>query len=39
MDYGLIPHLPPQGMVRQAFDLLSYSVPGERLNGLDDPGV
>ena len=36
---GLVPHLPPQGMVRQAFDLLGHPVPGERLKGLDDPGV
>src|SRR5215510_7500059 len=36
---GLIPDLPPQSMVRQALDLLGYSVPGERLKGLDDAGV
>ena len=36
---GLVPHLPPQGMVRQAFDLLGQPVPSERLEGLDDPGV
>ena len=36
---GLVPHLAPQGMVRQAFDLLGHPVPGERLQGLDDAGV
>ena len=36
---GLVPHLSPQGVVGQAFDLLGYPVPGERLKGLDDPGV
>ena len=28
---GLVPHLAPQGMVGQAFDLLGHPVPGERL--------
>ena len=36
---GLVPHLAPQGMVRQAFDLLGHPVPGERLQGLDNAGV
>ena len=36
---GLVPHLPPQGMVGQAFDLLGHPVPGERLEGLDDAGM
>ena len=36
---GLVPHLAPQGMVGQAFDLLGHSVPGERLEGLDDAGM
>ena len=36
---GLVPHLASQGMMRQAFDLLGHPVPGERLKGLDDPGV
>jgi hypothetical protein len=26
-------------MVGQAFDLLSQSLPGERLQGLDNPGM
>ena len=33
---GLVPHLAPQGMVGQAFDLLGQPVSGERLEGLDD---
>jgi hypothetical protein len=36
---GLVPHLPPQGMVGQAFDLLGHPVAGERLQGLDDVGI
>ena len=36
---GLVPHLPPQGMVGQAFDLLGHPVPGECLEGLDDAGM
>ena len=36
---GLVPHLAPQGMVGQAFDLLGQPVAGERLEGLDDAGV
>ena len=36
---GLVPHLAPQGMVGQPFDLLGHPVPGERLQGLDDAGV
>ena len=36
---GLVPHLAPQGMVRQPFDLLGHPLPGERLQGLDDPGM
>ena len=39
VGHGLVPHLAPQGMVRQAFDLLGRPVPGERLQGLDDAGV
>src|SRR5262245_25771236 len=34
---GLGPDLPSQGMMRQAFGLLSYPVHGERLEGLDNP--
>ena len=36
---GLVPHLAPQGMVRQAFDLLGHPVPDERFEGLDDAGM
>ena len=36
---GLVPHLAPQGMMGQAFDLLGHPVPGERLQGLDDAGM
>ena len=32
---GLGPHLAPQGMLRQAFDLLGCPVGRERLEGLD----
>ena len=37
--HGLVPHLPPQGMVRQAFHLLGHAVPDEGLQGLDDAGM
>jgi hypothetical protein len=36
---GLVSHLPPQGVVGQAFDLLVQAVPGERLKDLDNPRV
>ena len=36
---GLVPHLAPQGMVRQAFDLLGHPLGRERLKGLDNAGV
>ena len=36
---GLVPHLAPQGMVGQPFDLLGHPVPSERLQGLDDAGM
>ena len=36
---GLVPHLAPQGMMRQPVDLLGYPVSDERLEGLNDPGV
>ena len=36
---GLGPHLPPQGMVRQAFDLLGHPLGRERLKGLDNAPV
>ena len=36
---GLVPHLAPQGMVGQAFDLLGQPVPSERFQGLDDAGM
>ena len=35
----LVPHLAPQGMLRQEFDLLGYSVRRERLEGLDKARV
>ena len=37
--HRLVPHLTAQGMVGEPFDLLSHPVPGERFQGLDDPGV
>ena len=36
---GLVPYFPPQGMVRQAFDLLGHPLSGERIEGLDDAGM
>ena len=36
---GLVPHLAPQGMVGQAFDLLGQAVGSEAFEGLDDAGV
>ena len=36
VGHGLVPHLAPQGMVRQAFDLLGHPVGRERLKGLDN---
>ena len=36
---GLVPHLAPQGMVRQAFDLLGPPLGRERLKGLDQARV
>src|SRR5438128_9048397 len=36
---GLVPHLTPQGMRGQTFDLLSQTVPSKRLKGLDDAGM
>ena len=36
---GLVPHLAPQGMVRQAFDLLGHPLGRERLKGLDNARV
>ena len=36
---GLVPHLPPQGMMGQAFDLLGHPLPSERLQGLDNAGM
>ena len=39
VGHGLVPHLAPQGMVRQAFDLLGHPLPGERFEGLDDAGM
>ena len=39
VGHGLVPHLAPQGMVRQAFDLLGHPVGRERLEGLDNARV
>src|SRR4029450_4676581 len=36
---GLVPHLPPQGMVGHPFDLLDHPVPGERLKSLNNTGM
>ena len=35
VGHGLVPHLAPQGMVRQPFDLLGHPLGRERLKGLD----
>jgi hypothetical protein len=39
VGHGLVPHLAPQGMVRQAFDLLCRPLGSERLKGLDNARV
>ena len=39
VGYGLVPHLAPEGMVRQAFDLLAHPLGRERLEGLDHARV
>src|SRR6266568_2773277 len=36
---GLLPHLSPQGMGGQAFDLLSYPVPSEPFQDLNDASM
>ncbi len=36
---GLLPHLTPEGMVRQPFDLFGQAVGREPFDGFDDPGV
>ena len=36
---GLVPHLAPQGMVRQPLDLVVHAVPRQRLQGFDNTGV
>src|SRR5215831_8251461 len=36
---GLVPHLAPQGMVRQALHLLGSLIPGACLEGLNKAGV
>ena len=36
VGHGLVPHLAPQGMVGQAFDLLGQPLGRERLEGLDN---
>ena len=39
VGHGLVPHLAPQGMVRQAFDLLGHPLGRQRLEGLDNARV
>ena len=39
VGHGLVPHLAPQGMVRQAVDLLGHPLGRERLEGLDNARV
>jgi hypothetical protein len=39
VGHGLVPHLPPQRMVRQAFNLLGSPLGHERLKGLDNARV
>ena len=39
VGHGLVPHLAPQGMVRQAFDLLGHPLGRQRLEGLDQARV
>jgi len=36
---GLVPYLPAQSMVRQAFDLFSPLAPGKRFEHCDDAGM
>ena len=36
---GLVPHLAPQGMVRQAFNLFGHPLGSERLQGLHNLGM
>src|SRR5262249_27080645 len=37
--HGLVPHLTPQGLVREPFDLFAPPVPGQRLKRLNDAGM
>ena len=39
VQQGFIPHLTPQGVMGQVFDLLGHPFPGERLQSLDDAGM
>ena len=39
VGHGLVPHLASQGVVRQAFDLLSPPLGRQRLKGLDNARV
>jgi hypothetical protein len=39
VGHGFVPHLAPQGMVRQAFDLLGPPLGRQRLKGLDNAPV
>ena len=36
---GLVPHLPSQSMMSEAFKLLDHPVPGERFKGRDNAGM
>jgi hypothetical protein len=36
---SLVPHLSPQGMVGEPFDLLGHAVPSEDRQDLDDAGM
>jgi hypothetical protein len=39
VGYSFAPHLPPQGVIRQAFDLLDQPVGTQLLDGLDNSRV
>jgi hypothetical protein len=39
VSHSLVPHLAPQGMVRQAFDMLGQPLRRQRLKGLDQACV
>ena len=39
VGHGLIPHLAPQGMVRQPLDLLGHPLGRQRLESFDNAGM